>query len=426
MKSKIKITKKFLENLGLDLDPKKFVGTVVKRMSYHSDIDEVLPHERDGYSFGRIMTIDVDGDGDVMIPDGVDLTRYQKNPVVLFNHHRDKPIGFAEKMSVTREDITSKTRYGTTEEAQKIYQLVRDKVLRTHSVGFIPIEVAIKGRPGFKEAAGKLRKLFPEKFTEENVKKIDRIILKSIMVEYSIVTIPSNEDAVMLEVKSLSTKKESPESFGAVMAMLPTSLAARIKGFSGMIPDEYINEDGREDEPHITVKYGIHTKDASEIQKLLAGEKPIEATMKRTTIFKNEDSFVLKIDVESEDLNRLNSMISEGTEVTDTYSDYKPHITIAYLKPVEDEEDEPYRKYMVDMFDGEKVYFNELEFSSSDGERSNIILEEEIEPPLTKDIEKQVVEIKVLSRATQIKKVSTIEQREAKKLQQLYRKMWGC
>jgi 2'-5' RNA ligase len=41
---------------------------------------------------------------------------------------------------------------------------------------------------------------------------------------------------------------------------------------------------------------------------------------------------VVKIDVESQALRDLNAAISQAFEVTDTYPEYHPHVTIAYVK----------------------------------------------------------------------------------------------
>jgi 2'-5' RNA ligase len=509
MKKTIKVTRKYLSKLGFDLQAAELEGACIKRMHYNSDIDEVRPHDQDGYSVGKIMTIDVDGDGDVMIPTGIDISRYEKNPVVLFNHNQEDPIGYAEKILVTAEDITAKTRYGTTKQAQKIHQLVVDKVLRTHSIGFIPTQVLMRGTPGFQQAVGKLRSAYPAKFTQEKIDRIRRIILKAILVEYSIVTIPANEDAVMSEVKALSIAQEPqeqpqdapeadtqdetqvPPSYGALMGILPPSAAAQFRGFAGMVADADIHPDKpRETEPHVTVKYGLHTEDAEEIQNMLTGAGALELTLGKTTLFYNQDEVVLKVDVDCPDLCAMNYLLSQKMEHTDTYEEYKPHITLAYLKPTDTYE--IYDRYQANLFEGEKVHILRLIYEAPSGKRTEIDLTakkqepgtatEEIAdvvsipeaekvptvdkqepapeetytepapgavpaepavqqsapvtPPAAVPVELPMdmagdipepmpMEIKVIRRACAIKRVSTQEEREVKRLQDIYVKCWG-
>lgn len=211
-KKKIKINEKWLENAGLEVDLDSIPNKVVKRIHFDGVVSEGDAHEGDtNYSVGTISTIDVDADGDVVLPEGMDTRRYEKNPVVLFNHSLSMPIGYAEKIVVSDEKIVAKTRYGTTAEAYKVHQLVKDKVLRTHSIGFLTLEELQRGTPAFNNKMSELKKKFPQKFTDENAKMVDRIVTKAVMVEYSIVTIPANEDAVIAEVKSAKNSIDKVE-----------------------------------------------------------------------------------------------------------------------------------------------------------------------------------------------------------------------
>ena len=59
-------------------------------------------------------------------------------------------------------------------------------------------------------------------------------------------------------------------SYSCVMARLPEPLASMIREIAEEIPDSLVhddgsNEQGREDEPHVTVKYGLHTEDPEEV-----------------------------------------------------------------------------------------------------------------------------------------------------------------
>lgn len=163
-------------------------------------------------------------------------------------------------------------------------------------------------------------------------------------------------------------------SYGCVMAMMPFELAERLRAYASLIPDEAIYDDGsgehgREQEPHVTVKYGIHTDDGEEVAAVLAGAGEVRATLGKMTAFENEKYSVLKIDIESPDLHRLNALVSDSLEVTDTFPDYHPHLTIAYLDKSVD-----WKKYAADLFEGAEAVFDSLLFSSDKDEETVVPL----------------------------------------------------
>ena len=90
--------------------------------------------------------------------------------------------------------------------------------------------------------------------------------------------------------------------------------------------------DGREHEPHITTKYGLHFQTPSQrLRNALMHFGPVTATLGKTSLFHGDDADVLKVDVDSPDLHRLNKLITRLTPTHDTFPTYKPHATIAYL-----------------------------------------------------------------------------------------------
>lgn len=99
----------------------------------------------------------------------------------------------------------------------------------------------------------------------------------------------------------------------------------------------FINEDtgmdGYEDTPHVTVKYGIHDESPEKIKELVKGCGPINFQLGLVEKFDNNPEFdVLKIGVEGTKLRELNKYISDNIPHTDTFKEYKPHVTLAYVK----------------------------------------------------------------------------------------------
>ena len=175
-------------------------------------------------------------------------------------------------------------------------------------------------------------------------------------------------------------KKIEAYSYGCIMANLPKDVAARTMAYANLIPDDEIydngdEEHGREEMPHVTVKYGLHTDDGKEVKDKLSEQDEAFATLGEITAFDNEgtDYVVLKIDVSSDCLTRLNDFVSNNFDVTDSFPGYNPHVTLAYLKR---KPDNPhyYRKYFGRLFDGTEINFKELLFSSADDKDTTIPL----------------------------------------------------
>lgn len=121
--------------------------------------------------------------------------------------------------------------------------------------------------------------------------------------------------------------------FSSTQFDLPANIAALLLDESSKVPDEELTDDGREIHPHVTVKYGLHTDDPDAVRRLIEGFGPVEIEIGDTSIFQADKYDVVKIDVHSGQLHALNKLISDSIECTDTHPEYKPHLTIAYVKP---------------------------------------------------------------------------------------------
>lgn len=122
--------------------------------------------------------------------------------------------------------------------------------------------------------------------------------------------------------------------FSSVQLQIPDVEANEIyKWGKENIPDRLLAAEGREKDIHVTIKYGIHRHDFTEARNLFIKEKPIKIVLGNVSLFNSDEHDVIKIDISSPDLYRLNKLISSNFEVTDTYPLYKPHITVAYILP---------------------------------------------------------------------------------------------
>ena len=114
-----------------------------------------------------IITVDAWSKG------GID--NYRKNPILLFNHNYDEPIGKAEVVNITPEGLELE---GLIYPDTKAYSLIKSGVLKTFSVGFL-----------IKDA-------------DYNRANDGLIITDAELLEVSVVSVPCNQDATFELSKS--------------------------------------------------------------------------------------------------------------------------------------------------------------------------------------------------------------------------------
>ena len=156
--------------------------------------DDLRVEESERAVVMSITTDAIDRDGEVMLPKGAVLKDFKKNPVVQWVHDYDKPpVGTAAWIKPTEHGIASKVVYArrpaTLPEAVEwfpdtLLDLNRQNVLRGASIGFVPLKShaptpkEIRANPDWAE--------------------IHRVHDKWLLLEFSLVPIPSNPDALVL------------------------------------------------------------------------------------------------------------------------------------------------------------------------------------------------------------------------------------
>ncbi len=168
-------------------------------------------------------------------------------------------------------------------------------------------------------------------------------------------------------------KSLGEHKYGCLLFKLPELLANQITEYSKGIPDIHLGTGGREVLPHLTVKYGFVDSSPATVRALrglLQDHFPIKIKLVGVSLFTgNEDGDVLKFDVESSELSKLNGEISKAFACVDTHPVYHPHITVAYLDPVYSSD------YVKDcLLVGQEFSLDLLEFSSADGHKELIQL----------------------------------------------------
>src|SRR5580765_5008258 len=146
---------------------------------------------------------------DVIMADAWDLASFQKNPIALFNHNSNAPIGKWANVRVVDKQLRGHLELapaGTSDRIDEIRKLIDAGILRAVSVGFRPKES--KPRP---EAGQGL------------------FFTKAELVETSLVSVPANPNALAI-AKSL---KISPVTLDLVFAGEGKENEVRRRGFTG-------------------------------------------------------------------------------------------------------------------------------------------------------------------------------------------------
>jgi HK97 family phage prohead protease len=118
----------------------------------------------------------VDRMGDIVSPDGWDIRQFQRNPVALFAHRHDFPIGTWKDVRVEQDELRGRLQLaplGTSDRIDEVIRLVRADVLRAVSVGFIGQQSKPRG---------------------EGIR--GQVFTKQTLVEVSLVSIPANENSL--------------------------------------------------------------------------------------------------------------------------------------------------------------------------------------------------------------------------------------
>ena len=174
--------------------------------------------------------------------------------------------------------------------------------------------------------------------------------------------------------RDLLTEREEKVEYGALMLFLDVPVWEKI---TSVIKKEDIYEKdgefGIETEPHVTILYGFHANvnadDVFDLYKENFELKPIEIGVEGISVFESEEFDVVKMDVSSKILPKMNSVMRELPNTT-TFPKYHAHITLAYVKKGRG-------KDYIKAFEKNRILVgNELVFSTKKEKHSKLKLDE--------------------------------------------------
>ena len=165
-----------------------------------------------------------------------------------------------------------------------------------------------------------------------------------------------------------AVKEAQLRDFSSTQLDLPAELATMVRSIGRDIKSEDLVQ--LEHVPHITLKYGLHTNDPQPVRAILAAEAPISVKFGRTEVLSGGDDDALVIKIFSPDLRRINARFKRLLPHTETYPQYQPHATVAYVRKGRG------KKYVGrGDLEGRTQTFNEVRFSSRSGRRTMISLQ---------------------------------------------------
>lgn len=141
------------------------------------------------------------------------------------------------------------------------------------------------------------------------------------------------------EWDKLNEKKGDTYEYGCLMVYFDFPQMSK---FHDAIEEDdlYEEEDDRtfglEDEPHVTLLYGLHDDEIEDQNKVIEAAEimPIgPIRLKNISMFENDDKpyDVLKFDADNDALHEINKTLCEKFPYTSEF-DYHPHSTIGYVK----------------------------------------------------------------------------------------------
>jgi len=185
------------------------------------DPDDQLEHQfeeiRDPSRVIRFVASDdtLDRYGEVVLPRGVDFSNFAKNaPLMAFHDYSMWPIGKNVAGEVRGNQLFLDAEFDSAEddpEAEKVFRKIKSRTVKTGSIGFIPTKFITPGEATKSKA---------DKDLFDQYAGARRIYTNWEIIEFSIVPIPANPNALAAAYQALSNdarKRFGPESLPADM-----------------------------------------------------------------------------------------------------------------------------------------------------------------------------------------------------------------
>jgi len=184
----------------------------------------------------------LDRDREILIPKGVMVEQFMKNPVMLNIHDRRKlPVGRVLGLSVSEDAVKFDFEFNDDPESARIEKLYENNFMNAFSVGFIP--KAYIPTYDLEDNVSSLDVTLPDGSTHtvDFTKYADRpygIIPKWELLEISPVPVPSNPEALMIRATDGITRKYAEMGKSKAAAeIVSTALSHQLKALTSQMDD---------------------------------------------------------------------------------------------------------------------------------------------------------------------------------------------
>ena len=159
--------------------------------------------------FTAVITTDtIDRDGEVVVPQGMNSTDYERNPVLLYEHDEKQPIGKMVSMKRGERNIEAEFALAPRPEnhvgewlPDTIGSLMEFGALNAMSIGFLGVEA----RPATKADSMKYGE------------GLRRVYGKWKLLEVSVVSMPANQEAIVMAVRKGLVSSGAVKSLGVTV-----------------------------------------------------------------------------------------------------------------------------------------------------------------------------------------------------------------
>ena len=176
------------------------------------------------------------------------IEHFMKNPIILFNHNYDEPVGKAEEIRIDDKGLYIKVAISPkTKEGKKVIALIEDKILKSFSVGF------------------RIKDYEAIEYNEDR----DAYKLVGIdLLEVSVVTVPANQESLF----DISKSFDSPEQYEEFM----NSLKAKAKSAKETKLESEENTDSEKKELDIDSDSDIQTESEADSTNINEGDPTMD------------------------------------------------------------------------------------------------------------------------------------------------------
>lgn len=146
---------------------------------------------------------------------------------------------------------------------------------------------------------------------------------------------PEESEILEGQLTSKINLSEGTYSYGCILAPLSHEDQNYVDSIHNLIDSNDLHaDDASKDSAHITVKYGLMDcgPTTQHLTDSLASILPFSVLIQDLALFQIADQDILIFPVESPELHMLNGIICKYLPHEDTFKDYRPHVTVAYLK----------------------------------------------------------------------------------------------